>query len=251
MLAISLAGALAVATFSLYTFPASAFMGGSGDRTTVRTDNQASVSNTVTVRANTGDNTANGGSGGSGEDGGNGGDASLGTGGNGGNGGSGGAGGAGGDIATGPAAAMGTVYNNVNSTDVTVEGCGCNNTTPTIFSRFTYFDTNNNLRSVTTDNNADVNNDLAVKAETGDNSVNGGRGGAGDDGGNGGDAEGSRTHSWNQWFTLWNQGGNGGTGGTGGTGGAGATGGTIRSGVATADGLVDNLVNRSVVHVQR
>lgn len=239
-----LAGVLAVATFSLYTFQAGAFFGGgSGDeeRTVINTDNSASVSNDVRVEAETGENDSEGGDGGRGGDGG---DTSRGDGGRGGDGGD---GGDGGTINTGDATAIGTVSNDVNTTRVNYNGCGCDEEDDQdgVFTRFGYFgggDTE--IFRIRTSNDASVNTSLEVEAETGDNDVDGGDGGNGDDGGDVRSRDGRRS-PWNNWFSWWNTN----HGGDGGTGGAGGNGGTVETGDAYADGLVTNLVNRTVVRV--
>lgn len=247
--AIAVALAAAFATFSLYTLQASADMQqrpqrGDDEGTSIRTSNQASVSNTVEVEAKTGGNEAEGGDGGRG---GSGGDAKDG---NGGAGGSGGAGGAGGAITTGVATAIGTVYNDVNNTRVVVEGCGCDDEMPNIFSRYMYFDRDNdgNTLRISTRNSASVSNDLEVEAMTGGNEVDGGDGGSGGSGGDAGDRHHRSDRSWNLWFSWFNSSDDGGAGGNGGAGGAG---GTILTGDARADGLVDNSVNYTVVRSLR
>jgi hypothetical protein len=240
--AIALAGVLATTIFSLYTFDAAAYSNGEHhndrSRTTVDTENHAHVSNNVSVTAKTGGNEADGGDG---EEGGNGGDAYQGFGGHGGNGGS---GGTGGTITTGNAEAWGTLYNSVNTTDVTIDPCGCEEETqPHCFTSFFNFDRDNNpVRiDVDTNNSADVRNNLDVVAKTGGNEADGGDG---EEGGNGGDVR--RNQSWNNWFLWFNQQDTGGNGGTGGTG---ATGGTIRTGTAYANGLSDSDVNRTTVRI--
>lgn len=247
--AIILAGVVAAAAFSLYAFDASAQTqrpggdhqrGDDGDRTEIEVENEGTtVSNNVTVKANTGGNDANGGDG---DDGGNGGDARDGNGGNGGRGGNGAAGGL---ITTGPADAYGTVYNDVNNNRVVVEGCGCDddNDMP-LYHRFFHFDKDGKVLKIEVENERTaVRNALDVKANTGYNDANGGDG---DDGGNGGDAGDRRSHhSWFHWFSNQDNGGNGGAGGNG------AAAGTIRTGVATAEGHTTSYVNTNVVRVLR
>lgn len=249
MLSTMLAGAVALATFSLYTFQASANYergGQDGDSTSIHTENFASVTNNVSVDAKTGGNDAEGGDGGRGGDGGN---ASRGTGGAGGNG---GRGGDGGSVVSGAATAYGTIYNDVNSTRVVVEGCGCEDDQPASnFNRFMYFnqDEDGDMIRVSTRNTAYLTNNLDVDAKTGNNDADGGEGGNGDDGGNAGDQHGKRSskQSWNLWFDWYNTS----NGGNGGNGGVGGNGGTVRSGAAYADGLVNSVVNNSVVRVTR
>ena len=233
--AVTLAGVLAASTFSLYTFQAAAFMGGDDDRTVVRTSNNGTVTNNVSVNANSGGNHADGGGSGHGGDGGN---ATRGTAGRGGNGGN---GGDAGSVTSGNATAIGTVQNDVNRNNVTFEGCGCDDDDEMDrFSRFFHFSGDSTLMRVDTSNTARVGTTLDVDANTGRNTVDGGKGAGA---GAGGDALGSR--SWLAWFWM-NQGGNGGNGGNGGSGG---TGSTIRTGAAGADGMVTNIVNRNVVRV--
>lgn len=235
-----LAGGLAIATFSLYTYQAAAFMGGGDeDRTEIRTENKADVHNDVSVEAKTGGNEAEGGNGGRGGDGG---DTDEGDGGDGGNG---GAGGEGGTISSGDAAAFGDIFNDVNSTRITVEGCGCDDDEPLLFSRFMSFGSDKDRLDIRTKNDANVHNSLSVEAKTGYNEVDGGDGGDGDDGGDAGDRR-SR-YSWMNWFSWWNQN----TGGDGGDGGAGGAGGTVDSGEAYAEGIVTNLVNDTIVRTNR
>lgn len=238
VLASTVAMVLAIATFALYTMPAAAYRGGGGDsdRTSIRTDNSASVTNTVEVEAETGENDAEGGNGGDGDDGGN---ASSGTAGNGGNG---GRGGNGGSITSGAATAIGTVRNDVNSTTVHVEGCGCEDDDymPRRMGFFGFGGGDSVSLRISTLNSATVNNDLEVEAETGENDADGGYGGDGDDGG---DAGSRHSRGWKSWFSWWNTN----TGGDGGNGAQGGNGGTIRTGAAGADGLVENVVNRTVV----
>ncbi|MCA9354701.1 MAG: hypothetical protein KC877_04240, partial [Candidatus Kaiserbacteria bacterium] len=160
--------------------------------------------------------------------------------------GNGGRGGDGGTITTGVATALGSIYNDVNYTSVTVEGCGCDEEEP-LLSRFMFFgnDEDGNKIRVSTHNNAMVTNSLDVDAKTGYNEVDGGDGGSGDDGGNAGDRHDRSKYSWNLWFNWFNSS----TGGDGGNGGAGGHGGTIRTGEAYAAGDATNLVNTTVVRV--
>lgn len=237
----------AIATFSLYTFNASAFVQspqqnnrGDEEGVEIEVENRAYVSNEVSVEAKTGHNEAEGGNGGRGDDGG---DASKGVAGVGGNG---GRGGDGGTVNSGQATAYGTIYNDVNSTRVSVEGCGCDEP---LMGRYMYFpmlrgDQEEQPIEVDVENSAHLRNALGVDAKTGGNEVDGGDGGSGDDGG---DARSRSYRSWNMWFS-WLQGS---SGGAGGNGGAGAPGGTVRSGDAYADGLLNNLVNETIVRVHR
>ncbi|MEN9922012.1 MAG: hypothetical protein RL097_288 [Candidatus Parcubacteria bacterium] len=234
-----LASGLAVTIFSIYTYQAAAFMGsGDEDRTEIRTENKADVHNDVSVVAKTGSNEAEGGEGGDGEEGG---DATRGTAGAGGHGGRGGDGGA---ITTGVASALGTIYNDVNSTRIVVEGCGCDE--DPVLSRFMHFGAERDHLDIHTKNEAQVHNGLVVEAKTGHNEVDGGDGGDGEEGGDAGDRH-SR-NAWMNWFSWWNDEN---TGGAGGNGGAGGYGGTVETGNAVSDGLIDNIINNTVVRTSR
>ncbi len=224
-----LAGALI--GFTVWSSQAAAF---GGDDTTVTSDNEAEVSNSLSVGANTGYNTARGGRG---ADGGDGGDAE-GDNATGGNGGSGGSGGGGGSITTGNAMAIGTIDNDINSNDIEVEGCGCDDDGPLFLGWWGGSDDT----TVTSGNRASVLNSLTVDANTGDNDASGGKG---DDGGDGGDAT---ARSWSHWWFWFNMTGDT-TGGNGGSGGGGGNGGTVDTGDAVADGLIINVINRNVVRV--
>lgn len=239
VLSVALASMLAMATFSLYTFQAAAY----GDhRTSINVSSEASVSNNVSVEADTGDNDAHGSSGGRGGDGG---DAYRGDGGDGGDAGS---GGDGGDVTTGDATAIGTINNDVNRTDIRVEDCGCDEEEDEVIevlTRLNIFDDNDRTLRVATNLDADVRNNLSVEAETGNNEVDGGRGGSG---GDGGDVRRDNNRSWLNWLLLFEDDST--SGGDAGNGGPGGDGGTVNSGDALADGLVDNVVNRTVIRVE-
>lgn len=212
------------------------------DETSVSNSNRATVTNTVEVEAETGDNDAEGGDG---DDGGSGGDA-RGQNATGGDAGNGGRGGDGGTITTGTALAIGTVHNDVNSNRTYVEGCGCDDDFfPFPLMRGGYDNDDEDPISVRNSNSARVTNNLEVEAKTGDNDVEGGRG---DDGGDGGDASNShRNHFMRMMFPFFM----GDTAaGDGGNGGAGGSGGTVRTGTATADGLITNVINRNVTRVE-
>jgi hypothetical protein len=244
-LAAAIAVVAAIATFSLYSFSAQAQMPRGGDRggdegTEIEVENKAHVSNELSVQAKTGNNEAEGGDGGRGGDGG---DVSRGFGGAGGTGGN---GGNGGTVISGYAEAIGTIHNDVNSTRVSVEACGCDEPR---FGRSLFFPMLNGNDEeepieIEVENKAYVRNGLDVDAKTGGNEVDGGDGGSGDDGG---DARTRSYRSWNMWFSWLNNS----VGGKGGNGGTGGTGGTVLSGDAYADGLLNNLVNETVVRVHR
>ena len=234
MLAVVLAGTAAAATFALYALPASAHPSVvhlNGDKTVVRTTNNSHTNNNLSVSANTGRNEAVGGRSGRGGDGGN---AYRGRGGNGGNA---GRSGNGGSVATGPATAYGTVQNNTNSNRVMVDDdCGCDLNTYRYWWLRDYNMTKVNLR-----NNASTNNTLRVSANTGDNTVSGGDTGRD---GNGGHA--FYSPIWYRWYYHYgNVGGNGGHSNTAGNGGS------VRTGAAYADGLINNVENQNIVRTRR
>jgi len=230
--AIVLAGVVAAAAFGLYTFEVAAYQGGNhggnnGDRTDIEVENEnTTVSNNVSVTANTGGNEAEGGDGG-----GNSGNRHH-RGGHGHNqNGNGGPGGDGGTIVTGAATAIGTVDNDVNSNRVVVEGCGCDDQPVIPYFHFFRFGDDGKVIKIEAENeDTTVRNGLEVLANTGDNDADGG------DGGSSGKSRGH--HPWMMWFHQYNQ--NDASGGDGGT---------IRTGVAYADGLITNVVNRNVVRV--
>lgn len=232
--AVILAGILAAVAFNLYTFNASANYGGDrgndGDRTEINIENEdTEVENEMSVTANTGGNRADGGDSGQG-----GGQKPPHPGGltifqmPEGQGGNAGPGGDGGTINTGAATAYGTVYNDVNSSRVVVEGCGCEEGSRLSFMHmFLSRDDGKNLEIGIENEDTEVENELDVLANTGRNSANGGdsRGG------------GSSFSPWTMWFGhfMGEEGG--------------GDGGTIRTGGAYADGFISNVVNRSVVRV--
>ena len=140
-----------------------------------------------------------------------------------------GPGGDGGTINTGDATAYGTVYNDVNSSRVVVEGCGCEEGSRLSFMHMFFSRDNDGKRLEIGIENEDteVETELDVLANTGRNSANGGdsRGG------------GSSFNPWAMWFGHNMPQAGGGDAGT------------IRTGGAYADGLISNIVNRSVVRV--
>lgn len=235
--------AITIGLMVAYTTPTFAFFE-SGDSTTVRSLNNATVTNNVTITAKTGHNDALGGTG---YDGGIGGNASSRSNGSatGGDGGNGGRGGDGGTVTTGAATAVGTVYNEVNTSRTVVESCGCDEDEDEIIPIFRQGFGNGDEQTVVNHNRASVLNTLAVEAKTGDNDVSGGEGGSGDAGGN------ARVgQSWHGWWSWWNNSTSTANGGDGGNGGNGGIGGTVRTGESYADGLITNIINRNVIRME-
>lgn len=250
----------------------------------VNVESNASVGNSIYTKANTGKNDANGGDGGdgggagsgggSGGNGGNGGYAGYaflvenggnggagGDAGDGGDGGDGGLGGDGGVITTGNARALSTITNKLNWTLVEVDDqCACDDLLY-LFPFKKKGDVNVNVRS-----NANAQNDIETKANTGKNDADGGDGGEGGhggngdgDGGNGGDGGDAGEEYGYEWFvpSAEANGGNGGAGGDAGDGGDGGDGagagwgGLIQTGDADAESHILNVLNRHVVRVTR
>lgn len=254
--AITLAVVVAAVAMMLFAAPASAFgRGGSDEETKVSNTNTATVSNTMTVKANTGKNDTNGGDG---EEGGNGGDVEgVNKWGQGGNGGNGGNGGHGGLILTGDATAYGTISNDVNYNKTKIQGCGCDEESESPWARFFNFGGKNGgdkETKVKNENTATVSNSMDVKANTGKNVSDGGDG---EEGGNGGDVEGDKqggykNDAFSRFFSWMNKGGtSSGQGGDGGAGGNGGHGGIVTTGEAYSDGLIMNVVNRNVTRITR
>ncbi len=245
----------AIVVFAL-AMPASAYWSprSSGDDNDIRVSvsNDATVTNTVEVEAETGDNEA---AGGDGEEGGNGGEAEGSGDNTGGNGGNGGSGALGGLIQTGDAVAFSSVMNDVNYNETVVtDSCGCDEEEdgwmPFSFNRQSRDNggDDNDIR-VRVSNSANVMNDVEVEAETGDNEADGGDG---EEGGNGGDAENEGNRSSRMmmpFFSFWSSDNN--VGGNGGTGGNGGVGGEIYTGKATSGSEVVNVVNRNITRVTR
>ncbi len=193
---------------------------------TVSSENSAAVVNEVMVGANTGYNSIAGGNTGKAGNGG----SATGNRANGGNGGNAGSSNNDGVIGTGAASAIGTVNNDINNTRTTVtKNCNCQSR-------------NGGDVSVWTGNNAIIANALGVDANTGDNAIVGGTSGAA---GNGGDAS---SYSKMTWFHHMNNGAA--NGGNGGNAASSNNLGGILTGVAISDGLVVNVVNRSVTRVR-
>lgn len=228
--------ALAMALFGFAAMSGTAAAFG-GDDTTVTSSNEAEVTNTLNVSARTGDNVARGARGGHGGDAGD----ARGRNATGGNGGNGGLGGNGGEISTGDAGAIGTIDNNINTNNVQVEGCGCDNDVPL----FRGFFGGSDDTTVTSRNRASVRNNLSVTADTGNNNVSGGEGSGG---GEGGDATARSWSHWWNWFYGMGE-GQAADGGNGGSGGRGGDGGTIETGESAADGMIVNVINRNIIRV--
>lgn len=217
MLAVVTAVAMVISLFAV-ALPASADVNGD---VRIRTNNTASISNSVSATADSGDNFAGGSFGGDGDDGGDAdndeGGGNTATGGNGGNGGNGGEGGL---VTTGNATANAGIANLVNSSEVEVGDDSGN--------------VNGDVR-VRTRNNTTLGNAAAATADSGDSFAGGSFGGDGEEGGEADNEDG---------------GGNTAEGGAGGAGGAGNVGGTVQTGHAESNAGVLNVLNRSVVRVR-
>ncbi|MFZ2707002.1 MAG: hypothetical protein WAY88_02640, partial [Minisyncoccia bacterium] len=257
-------------------------LGGDDNSVYIKVSNDGYISNTTSAKADTGDNKAGGSYGGDAEnagDGGNGGDASVdggvqwcgecgsgsgstATGGEGGNGGNsnGGNAGDGGYVVTGDASAEAGTANSLNSTDVEVEGCGCDedqnecSCIPPWFRR----DVDNSVK-IKVYNDGYISNETKAKADTGDNKAKGSYGGDagyGGDGGDGGEAEvGDEEEGCGCEWDLGGSAGEavGGDGGNGGhsNGGEGGQGGTISTGEARSEAGTINMMNTTVIRVVR
>lgn len=206
--------------------------GGQGD-VIINSGSNAVVINETSAEASTGGNYAGGSTGGNGGAGGgisgDGGsqdvnNATLGSGGNGGN------GGAGGLVTTGDATANASTSNIVNTTDIDVNDCACDNATST----------SGDVR-IRTRSNAFVINGTYAVARTGHNYAEGSTGGSGGRGGSisatGGEGDGQEIDDV--------------TTGNGGQGGLGDIGGEVSSGVANSTASTENIVNRTRVRVSR
>lgn len=194
------------------------YWGGWGSDITVTNTKNAIVVNEVIVSAGTGDNNANGGSGGAGGDiddtkAWKGGYAKSG------NGGAGGDGGSGGTIVTGDAYAKAKVYNKVNTDYTSIDPCpDC---------------TDIDDIDVTNEDNAIVDNLVAVGAYTDANDVNGGSGGAG------GDLDDTKAWKGGDAYS-----------GSGGAGGDGGNGGYVNTGSAYAKAKVFNKINTVITRIK-
>ena len=172
-------------------------------------------------------------------------------------------------IDTGDADAVAGTVNTVNTTDIEVEGCGCEDNDEDNgghwWERFhrSNGDTDNSV-DVSVDNDVTLINDTKAKADSGDNEAAGSEGGDGEeggDGGNGGDAEDndSDNNGGHHWWSNWghgddnaeNIGGDGAEGGAGGNGGDGDVGGEVRTGRADAASGTVNTVNTTVIRTTR
>lgn len=192
------------------------------NQVTVSNSNSATVTNSVTISANTGGNMAHGSIGGDGGDGGSASGDDTNTGGQGGNG---GVGGDGGVIMTGDASIAVGIGNEVNTNDSDLQGLAGESDDEDI-------DVRDNDVHVDNVNNVDVSNGVSVEAETGTNEAHGFRGGHG---GMGGSATGDDE----------NMAGDGGAGGDGGWGGQ------ITTGAQTLEVAIVNILNRNLTRVRR
>lgn len=222
--------------------------------------NDASVRNSVRIKANTGGNFADGSYGGSG---GSGGDIEIGAGegeveesttGNGGNGGN---ASTGGTVITGNATATGSLTNMINENDTEIDRCACQeDCCDEVIDgdcRFIHGDDT----MVMNRNRARMQNDMDVKANTGNNEALGSYAG---EGGNGGDIEIGGDNHFGGPFVLNNvvNGHDGSEGsvdesttGTGGIGGEGAEGGLVQTGESRSWAEVVNMVNRNITRIRR
>jgi hypothetical protein len=278
--AVGTIAALVLSSFAAVT-PALAWGGNNGGD--VEIDNEVKISvanfavvhNVTTSSASTGGNYAGGAYGGNGAEGGEGdeggnadadadaeeGDAEAGAqGGNGGNGGKGGNGGdagVGGTITTGDAEANSGVMNVVNSTDLEVEGCGCDGNVNYDENEVDDIEVDNEVKLELV-NGGIVSNFTDAYAKTGWNVAagveggNAGEGGNGDEGGNAdADADSDAHHDDMSDADAWAQGGEGGNGGRGGRGGVALEGGVVVTGNATSNSGAVNVINSTLLRVRR
>ncbi len=232
--------------------------------------NEAVVVNNTSANASTGGNWAGGSFGGDGAEGGSGdeggdadanadaedgdatADAEGGKGGKGGAGGDGGNGGVGGTVTTGDAEANAGTMNVLNSTEIEVEGCGCDGPN---------YD-EDNVDDIRMDNEVRVNlyngsaviNNTDAYAKTGWNHAEGSFGGDGAEGGSGdegGDADADADADEYGDANADAEGGNGGRGGWGGMGGEGGAGGLVVTGDAVSNSGTVNLLNSTLIRVVR
>lgn len=258
--------------------------GGDTDNSVViNISNSGSISNVTTAKASTGSNWAGGSEGGDageGGEGGEGGDAYAGgeggydnwscddecggypypqvgggeaIGGNGGMGGNsnGGAGGAGGAVVTGDAHADAGTENALNTVEVEVSGCGCDDEGEGYVHPWFRREVDNSI-TVNLSNSGSISNETEAKAKTGYNDADGSEGGDADDAGNGGeggDAE-AAGGFWGWGDAGLAVGGEGGHGGES-NGGAADVGGTILTGDAHSDAGTINIMNTVLVRVLR
>lgn len=264
----------------------------------ITVSNSGTINNETEAEASTGGNYADGSYGGDGGkqkgDGGNGGDGGDaegdgsnvgGMGGNGGstgNGGNGGDAGPGGLVQTGDAEANAGSVNTLNTTEIEVEGCGCDESAP-VNGWWRKIKKDNSV-GVTVANSGTINNETEAEAKTGKNDADGSYGGDGGkqkgdagNGGDGGDATGSDEEcgwcgggcgNWcgggcGYWCAptgcdgcdngsnVGGDAGQGGHAGSGGDGGAGDVGGTVVTGNARSDSGAVNVMNTVLVRVLR
>ncbi|OHB18534.1 MAG: hypothetical protein A2854_00175 [Parcubacteria group bacterium RIFCSPHIGHO2_01_FULL_56_18] len=277
--AVGTIAALVLSVFAAAT-PALACGGGCGghggdvdvdNEVKISVSNFAVVTNITTAEASTGGNYAGGSTGGEGGNAGNGdeggnadadadsgdgdadADAEGGNGGNGGSGGNGGAGGVGGTISTGDAEANAGVANVVNSTDIEVEGCGCD-------AGVNYDE--DEVDDITVDNEVEIDlyngafllNVTDAYAKTGWNAADGtsgGSAGSGGEGEEGGKADADADTHGHGDANADAEGGEGGNGGYGGEGGFGGAGGLVVTGDATSNAGAVNVVNSTLLRVRR
>lgn len=235
--------------------------------------NFAVVSNITTSSASTGGNYAGGAYGGDGAEGGDGeeggnadadadsnkGDADAmangGDGGKGGKGGNGGDAGVGGTITTGDAEANSGVMNVVNSTDLEVEGCGCDSGVSYDEDEVDDIEVDNQVKLELV-NGGIVTNFTDAYAKTGWNNAAGaaggdaGQGGDGEEGGNA-DADADAGHYSDGDAYSEANGGQGGNGGRGGRGGVALEGGVVVTGNATSNSGAVNVINSTLLRVRR
>ncbi len=287
----------ATLAFGAFAFAAPAFAAthcddwcGGGDENNsvyISVTNDGKIDNKTEAKADTGGNWAGGsygGDGGSAGDGGKGGDAAVAggggwcweccntcggsdseaNGGDGGNGGdaNGGDAGPGGLVTTGDADASAGTVNTLNTVDIEVEGCGCEEEPECCIPPWLRRDVDNHVK-VKVKNDGKIENKTKAKAETGDNDADGSFGGDGGcecdgagDGGDGGDAH--VGDDGDGCGCEWDFGGgagtaNGGDGGNGGdaNGGDGGVGGTVVTGDARSEAGTVNLMNTILIRVLR
>jgi len=234
--------------------------------------NSAVITNVTSSSASTGGNYAGGAYGGDGAEGGDGdeggnadadadankGDADAiangGDGGKGGKGGNGGDAGVGGTITTGNAEANSGVLNVVNSTDIEVEGCGCDNGVDYDDKHIDDVEIDNEVK-IQLSNGVILTNVTDAYAKTGWNKAAGAAGGdagEGGDGEEGGNADADADGGWKNGDAYSEaNGGEGGNGGRGGRGGLALEGGVVVTGDALSNSGAANVVNSTILRVRR
>ncbi|MBI5457001.1 hypothetical protein HY969_04670 [Candidatus Kaiserbacteria bacterium] len=245
---------------------------------TITVSNSGTINNETEAKADTGDNDADGSYGGDSDDGGDGGDggrakveggldwnwcecddsgseANGGVGGNGGDS-NGGNAGPGGLVDTGDASAEAGTVNTLNTVDIEVVGCGCEEEETDDCCGGGRGDVDNRV-VITLSNSGTINNETEAKADTGDNDADGSYGGDSDDGGDGGDGGNAKVEGddGENCDCVPPSGGNAnaGGGGEGGdtNGGSSDVGGTIRTGDARSESGTVNLMNTVLIRVTR